>query len=306
MTTSWCSDTRTSGTTGPAEQPAEDEDSAEEHPRGPDGHRVGEDPEQHDREQQQRGEHAARGEHAVDDVVGGRGWRARRCGRGSRRPSSRSCPPPGWSTRSSIVLVLLRAADGSPVRRLRSGRGPRRSVWVGSGGGGYPARPRRHPGRRVERLAVYSTWVQSSAATTNTIVRRPVSMPRTTAGRPLVGPEAPEPDRALASAYCVAHASTACGLARARPAARAAFAPRRAVGLGWPAATRRDGRRRASAAGAAGRSRRRRSRRGRRGRRSPRPRPSRRRRSRLRRRSARSARSSDASDRVDRRRARRG
>src|SRR6476646_2918796 len=77
MTTSWCSDTRTSGTThtcgatGPAEQAADHEDSAQQHPRGPDRHRVGEDTERHDREQQDRAQYAAAGEDAVDDVVGG-------------------------------------------------------------------------------------------------------------------------------------------------------------------------------------------------------------------------------------------
>src|SRR4051794_38243709 len=71
MTTPWGSDTGTSRATGPAEHPAGDEDSAQDHPGGPDGHRVGQDPEQHDAAEQERREHAARGEDAVDHVVGG-------------------------------------------------------------------------------------------------------------------------------------------------------------------------------------------------------------------------------------------
>ena len=52
--------------------------------------------------------------------------------------SSRSCPPPGWSTRSSTVLCSAHRAGRTRMRRCRP---------VGSGGGGYPARPWPYPGR---------------------------------------------------------------------------------------------------------------------------------------------------------------
>ena len=143
-----------------------DEDSAEDHPRRPDRHGVGQDAEQHDRSRRSAVNTQHAGEDAVDDVVRGAGggfdgavpYRDDRLLDGVGRLA--------WSSGSSIVLVLLRP--------------------VGSGGGGYPAR-RPTPGpsrggsapRGVEHLGG-----SPSAATTNTIVRWSVSMPRTTAGGP--------------------------------------------------------------------------------------------------------------------------
>src|SRR4051812_27932121 len=124
MTTSWCSDTRTSGTTrtrgasGPAEQAPDHEDSAEQHPCGPDRHRVGEDAERDDREEQEPAQDTAGREDAIDDVV--------------RAPGGGL--DGAVANRDDRLLDRVRCLSGPLAHRVSS-----RSL---AGGGGYPARLR--------------------------------------------------------------------------------------------------------------------------------------------------------------------